>query len=641
MISRLFRIIEDFADPKDSIPTLAFLSAKEEQSQTHPTTEDPQTVPVPNNNNLWQRASHQPAENELDNENNREKAGYPRSRLELLKLAHGGLNFHHGIARLWSYLNKFYPGHRIPKDAIADFVQHCPICQKNRLHMTENNTLEPIVRSPFQENAQLLCTDFLYLGQATSNNNKGVYVFVDYYTKHVAVYPTPGPTAYNLAQSLFTHVARYGYRNTLISDQGSDYVSEATDQLLKWLGMEHTFALVDVHTSNSTERTNRELLRHIRTLLQDNPIVLKEAGQEHSLEWDAPVFLAALHIVLNSSTSTETGYSPNELVFGPESAKNYSFLTPGTNFNATKFLKELGAAFATLRNKSNTNMANKAAERKEKTSRILQNKFQPGDLVLKQLNKPLDLKLGPPFQGPFKVIQQTANDVETENLITGEKRNFPVHVLKIFFGDEIAARDAAKLDTQQHDVVQILAARGNPAKRTSMEFEIEFADGDIRWLPYSKDIDQTTHFETFCRSRHDLWPLLYTTTVLKDELKRLRKPITLFSVFPTLIYIDLRAFGDSTWYENLPLPNAYRTIFVYECQVSNFADPHTQKQVRLFYPLLELTENVDNLWLHSWGRYTSLQPPMQLIDAKFASTYPQILEPRSRSRLLRKFKALL
>ena len=87
-----------------------------------------------------------------------------------------------------------------------------------------------------------------------------------------------------------------------------------------------------------------ELLRHIRTLLQDNPIVLKEAGQEHSLEWDAPVFLAALHIVLNSHTSTETGYSPNELVFGPESAKNYSFLTPGTDFNATKFLKELGAS---------------------------------------------------------------------------------------------------------------------------------------------------------------------------------------------------------------------------------------------------------------------------------------------------------
>ena len=174
-----------------------------------------------------------------------------------------------------------------------------------------------------------------------------------------------------------------------------------------------------------------------------------------------------------------------------------------------------------------------------------------------------------------------------------------------------------------------------------MEFEIEFADGDIRWLPYSKDIDQTTHFETFCRNRHDLWPLLYTTTVLKDELKRLRKPITLFPTFPTLIYIHLRAFGDSTWYENLPLPNAYRAIFVYECQVSNFADPHTKKQVRLFYPLLDLTENVDNLWLHSWGRFTTLQPPMQLIDAKFATSYPQILESRSRSKLLRKFKALL
>ena len=228
-----------------------------------------------------------------------------------------------------------------------------------------------------------------------------------------------------------------------------------------------------------------------------------------------------------------------------------------------------------------------------------------------------------------------------ENMISGEIKAFPVTVLKLFFGDHEAALKAAKIDQQQHDVELIIAARGSPNTRTHMEFETRFMDKDVRWLPYSTDLNRTTHFEIFCRRRHDLWSLLYTTQVLKDELKRLKKPITMFNGFPATIYVDLRAFGNSDWYENLNLPDAYRAIFVLECEVSNFAYSNTKKQVRLFYPLIELRETMDNVWLHSWGRYHDLQPNMQLIDAKFAHTYPQILEPRSRTRLVRKFKSLL
>ena len=655
LISRLFIIMEDYEDPQEFWPSLAFLFSSEETPHQHQlfslssaTPQQPIRIATnPGNpaadldDDVWLQASQQPAHIELDNENNREKAGYPRSRLELLEKAHGGLNFHHGTHRLWAYLNKFYPGHRIPYAALNEFIQNCPICQKNRLHMTENNTLKPIIRSHYQEGASLLSSDYLFLGDATSLNNKGAYVFSDYYKKHRGIYPMPGPSAYNLAVALFTHISRYGYQHVHISDRGSDYTSDGIAQAHQWLGIEHTLALTDVHTSNATERTNREVLQHIRTLLQDDPITLKEAGGDRKIEWDSPVFLAALHIVLNEQQSSETGYTPHELMFGPDSMKNYSFPAPGKYFNANKFLRELGASLESLRSKSRAFMSAKSTERKELTNRLLQNVYQPGDHVCKHLAKPLEYKRQAPYQGPFKVIQQTANDVEVENLITGEKQKFPVHVLKLFLGDDTAAYNAAKLDTQQHDVVRIRSAKGSPNKRMLMEFEVEFADGDIRWLPYSKDLEQTTHFETLCRLRHDLWPLLYTTAVLKSELQILRKPISPFPSFPWFMYVDLRAFGDTEWYEQLPLPDSYHSIFVYECQIINFADPKTKKKVQLFYPLIDLQENVDNSWLHSWGRYTTLQPPMQLIDAKFASTYSQILEPRSRARLLRKFKAML
>ena len=642
MISRLFRMVEAQLDHDNFVPSIASLSSSDPVSTPPPLMihepdelaeeqeeEDPLIItPVADNIR------------ELDNENNRQKAGYPRSRLELLQLAHGGLNFHHGTRRIWAYLNKYYPGHRIPYDAVQEFVQTCPICQKNRLALTAQNTLEPIIRSHFREGGALLCSDYLYLEGPTALGNNGCHVILDYYTKLCAVYPGSGPTAWNLSQALITHLARYGYQDALISDQGTDYVAEATEQVTKWLNMKHTLSLVNAH-SNGTERANREILRHIRTLLQDDPIVIKEPNSNANIEWDNPVFQAALHIVLNGEVSAETGHTPQELTFGVEGAKNYSLLTKGQNYNPTEYLRVLGTSLSRLRTKSYAYMAKRSTERKEKTVPHLQNLYMPGDYVLRELDKPLPNKVNPPMQGPYKVILQTANDVQVENIVTGEFKSFPVTVLKLFFGDSAAAYEAAKIDQKQHDIEVIRAAKGPTDTRSKMWFQIVFQDGDVRWLPYSKDIDQTVHYETLCRTRHDLWPLLYTTTVLKEELKRLKQPITMFNHFPTTIYVDLRAFGDSKWYDSLNLPDGHGSIFVFECEVSNFADAHTKKQVRLFYPLIELRESVNNVWLHTWGRYPNLQPTLQLIDANFATTYPQILEPRSRTRLVRKWKSMI
>ena len=44
--------------------------------------------------------------------------------------------------------------------------------------------------------------------------------------------------------------------------------------------------------------------------------------------------------------------------------------------------------------------------------------------------------------------------VEVENIITGEKKSFPVTVLKLFFGETAAAFKAAKIDQKQHDDIE-------------------------------------------------------------------------------------------------------------------------------------------------------------------------------------------
>jgi hypothetical protein len=87
---------------------------------------------------------------EYQNEETRVIAGLPRSRIELLKSVHGGIQPHHGSRRTWMTLNNNYPGHQISFKYIQDFISACPVCQKVRLDMRE--IVAPIVRVLKPEN---------------------------------------------------------------------------------------------------------------------------------------------------------------------------------------------------------------------------------------------------------------------------------------------------------------------------------------------------------------------------------------------------------------------------------------------------------------------------------------------------------
>ena len=61
-----------------------------------------------------------------------------------LRQVHGGRMLHWGARRTWKLLNKHFPGHKIPYRVVEDFVSMCPICQKDRIGMTE--CIRPLIR---------------------------------------------------------------------------------------------------------------------------------------------------------------------------------------------------------------------------------------------------------------------------------------------------------------------------------------------------------------------------------------------------------------------------------------------------------------------------------------------------------------
>jgi hypothetical protein len=73
-----------------------------------------------------------------------------------------------------------------------------------------------------------------------------------------------------------------------------------------------------------------------------------------------------------------------------------------------------------------------------------------------------------------------------------------VERVKIFHGNREEAFRLAQIDTDQFEVDKILAYRGDPLKRTSVEFEVKYADGQVLWVPWSQDLFQTVQYEDFC-----------------------------------------------------------------------------------------------------------------------------------------------
>jgi len=187
---------------------------------------------------------------------------------ELLRKVHGGRNLHYGARRTWLLLNKQFPGHRIPYRLIQDFISECPICQKDRLGMTDG--IQPVVRHikpPHQRSR--VGVDRLTVTPPDKDGYTTLIVVVEHFTKHVCVYPAKEYTAQSLAPALFQYFATFGVFEEVWSDPGSDMMADMVRQLNQWLGIRHVVSLVDRHESNGVEGTNKQLLRHLKTLVHD------------------------------------------------------------------------------------------------------------------------------------------------------------------------------------------------------------------------------------------------------------------------------------------------------------------------------------------------------------------------------------
>lgn len=553
----------------------------------------------------------------------------PATAKEYFLRVHGGRNGHFGAKRTWKALNKYFPGHRIPFKVIEDLVSSCAVCQKDRLGM--DGTLTPVYRTlKTGEKRRRVGVDTLTITPADKHGMCYCTVVVVEASKLVAIYPSVDKTALDTALALFRFFATYGVYDELISDPGSDLTSEVIAHLTQWFGIRHVFSLVDRHESNGVEGSNKQILRHIKALVADERVADR---------WSEPHIICFVAHILNSEVNSETNMVPFHLHFGTDDY-TYLKLPEATSATATAhaFVKLLDKDLRTLWEASKRHQSKIVAIRSKHDAPGKQNQFQPGDLVLFQLDpsKMLPSKLTMKYRGPYEVIEQYKNDVQCRHLCMKTVATIPVDRLKLFSGTRSDGEKVAQLDYDQHDIAEILYWRGNPMQRTNMEFYIRFADGEAKWITWNSDLFNCQPYEDFCHRHPPLFPLIYTKAVADRKIRELNaQPIT--EVTPTTeFYLDLRYFGGSTWYNSIGLPDSEKLTYVMHCTYQRWVGVN-QLKIEFSCTITREVFIEKHYFVYAYGSALTFDATfMVLIDSALCQQYPLILpQPPAPARVHR------
>jgi hypothetical protein len=543
---------------------------------------------------------------------------------EALRAVHCSRSGHAGIAETYTRLNKHFPGHGISMQQVRQFVDTCANCQKTRRERSQ--ALIPAVRHlkpPHSRSA--IGIDGLAITPPGSKGETHILVIVNLYTKLVFLEPSTGCTSFNLAKAVWKYWCTYGHTDMVISDRGTDFSSELFEELVKYVGMRHVFSITDKH-SNGTERSNKEVLRHLRAIVYDERV---------KNVFDDPMIIPSVQYIMNSQSSSENSdkeLSPFELTFGTQD-KLYANLSNCLGGDPTQeLLSRLNDNLATLRAVS-SEYQKKLAQARVSEGPAKPNQYQPGDLVMFDTGPKPNPKMSTRFKGPHEVVYQSSNDVQCRNLITGAILTYSLEDLEPFHGTREVAYEAALRDKEQFVVERVSSYRGDCNSRKKMYFTLHFADGDIRELPWTPDIQCEAYYD-FCASRPYLYHLTLDAILAKKFISTKRKEDIVTLSPGENIYVDLRAFGDDS-YEALGLPDWQTTSYVIELRLTHWFHKSSKKKISAKLALGKATYALDAYWVYAWGYNKTFDTAkMIIVDEAMLNLYPSLLEKHLKPRNL-------
>uniref|UniRef100_A0A8R1I4Q2 RNA-directed DNA polymerase n=2 Tax=Caenorhabditis japonica TaxID=281687 RepID=A0A8R1I4Q2_CAEJA len=225
---------------------------------------------------------------------------------ELAKMVHESVfeSAHLGIEKTLQRVQTIATWRGMTK-AVQKVVEKCVVCQQNK------DSVKLRIKAPlgkFEETTspfERVHSDYIGPLPETSKKNKYIAMFVDAYSKFIIAEPVTNQTAEVLC-SVFRDrvVARFGTPKLLVTDQGTNFTSQAFRDMLKTMRIEHKMSTPYHHQANGqVERANQTVEGMLRQCEDEN-------------EWD--VDLQTLVHAYNNSNNATTEVTPYVVMHGKE-----------------------------------------------------------------------------------------------------------------------------------------------------------------------------------------------------------------------------------------------------------------------------------------------------------------------------------
>ena len=267
--------------------------------------------------------------------------------------------------------------------------------------------LQPIpVKQPFHR----VAVDVLQL-PLTQRGNKYVVVFMDYFTKWVEAYAVPDQQAQTVARLLVENiVCRHGVPQELLSDRGSNFLSDLMLEVCSLLGIKK------LNTSGYHPQTDGLVEKFNCTLIN----MISKHTDAGTVEWDQQLQL--LLFAYRSMVQESTRESPFFLLYGRDPR-----LPTGTQLDGARteylvdmddYRTELVMSMAKAKKIALENICRAQRKQKEFYDRHSgETTYHVGERVMVYMPGTVSgkrWKIARPYHGPYRVINITPTNAEVQ-----------------------------------------------------------------------------------------------------------------------------------------------------------------------------------------------------------------------------------
>jgi len=315
--------------------------------------------------------------------------------------------------------------------------------------------------------------DFCYIG-LDRNGYKDILGIRCRLTRYVEAFPCKTSTIEEFAPKLLSVGGRYGFMQEVCMDGASYFSSGIIDELLELMGTKRKRISAYRPQSNPMERSNKDVLRHLRALCCCRPEVQDE--------WSTylPIVLSVINGTFNAITHT----TPSKMMYGDAANRLRGILLP----YGPKVRAELGPNFASRTSEIHAFIMAAAEEfHQERIKKALQKMpayncekiYRQGEYVVAILpENSRKSKLQPQYRGIYLVTKTSGNNSSTvhcrcpvtDEVVTIQAQDLRLLDLRVLASSEEKTAWAAKLLNVPEYVVINISDHRFAATKTKGDF---------------------------------------------------------------------------------------------------------------------------------------------------------------------------